>query len=289
MEVRNHWIEEIKHTQTSNLSPGTITPRFIVMHYTAGWSGAASRDWLMGEAGGHPTSRVSAHVVVDQNGTAWQIAPFNRRTWHAGPSRYGSTTDLNNHSIGIEFANVGWLRRVSATELEDHTGRRITEERAASRGYIEAAHSRVGSGSFCWPTYPARQIEVGLAITAALIAKYQIEAILTHEEIDTRGWKTDPGPAFPMRNFIDLLGHGGPVPVPTRFVVAATRLNLRAGPSSEAERMDPPGSLPRHTIVDVLREQGAWRFIEVVEAPGDAPGISPGLRGWVHREYLDPA
>lgn len=292
MQVKNHWIEDIRHTTTSNLGTGRIAPRFIVTHYTTGWSGETSRNWLQGAAGGQPASRVSAHVVIDTNGGAWQIAPFNRATWHAGPSFHAGISGLNEHSIGLEFANPGWLRPAGAEQWVDDYGHRRTTRQLEDRGgFIEAPYPRAGSGRFAWPLYPEAQIATGLAIAAALMAAYRIEAVLTHEEIDTRGWKTDPGPAFPHRAFADLLGEA--TPGPQLWRVTATRLNLRGGPAELAERIDPPGVLPRGTEVQVLGAEGVWRYVEVKALAADAaasfPGLVVGLRGWAHGRYLEPA
>ena len=207
MDVRNHRIADIWYGQTSNLSSGTITPTVICNHYTTGWSGAGSRDWLMGAAGGTANRGSSAHLVIDRDGTAWQIAPFNRRTWHAGPSRYGTLRNLNSHSIGIELVNPGWLKSDGHGGWVDSYGkRRSSDELEAFGGYMLASHGRIGSGTFAWPLYTEAQIDVTRAIIAALIDKYGIRAIVTHEEIDSRGWKTDPGPAFPHDSFVEMLG-----------------------------------------------------------------------------------
>jgi N-acetylmuramoyl-L-alanine amidase len=292
MEVRNHRIDEIWHAQTSNLSPGTITPTVLVTHYTTGWSDTANRDWLLGRQGGHPGSEVSAHVVVGRDGTAWQIAPFNRRAWHAGPSRFGSLTDLNTHSIGIEFCNPGWLKPNGANRWVDYHGnRRSSDELEDYGGFIESPHPRVGSATYAWPLFTDAQVAKGLEIARAIVAKYDIRAVVTHEEIDTRGWKTDPGPAFEQhqRAFVDLLDSGEAEPARV-YAVNATRLNLRGGPGTGYDTIDPPGHLPRGTRVTIIRQDGNWGFVEVsdLSQATDSPaGLAVGLRGWVNRDYLD--
>lgn len=154
MEVKNHRIDEIWYKTSSNLSGGKITPRFIVNHYTAGWNGAGARDWLLGAAGGTSNSNSSAHVIIDRDGKAWQIANFNRRAWHAGPSRYGSVDDLNTHSIGLEFVNTGFMKSDGAGAWIDSGGRRMTEQQLNdSGGFVIAPHSIVGSGTYAWPAY----------------------------------------------------------------------------------------------------------------------------------------
>src|SRR5690554_2752601 len=87
MDIKNHRIDEIWYKQSSNIG-GTIAPTMIVTHYTTGWSGAGSRDWLLGSAGNTANTGSSAHVVIDRDGKAWQLVPFNRKAWHAGPSRH---------------------------------------------------------------------------------------------------------------------------------------------------------------------------------------------------------
>ncbi len=288
MDIRNHRIDDIWFGQTSNLS-GThrnISPKFIVTHYTTGWDGASSRDWLMGAAGGTSNTDSSAHVVIDRDGTAWQIAPFNRRAWHAGPSRYGSLSDINSHGVGLEFVNPGWLKPDGNGGWVDYFGnRRTTQDLNNFGGFELAPHPRVGSATYAWPLYTEAQLATGRAIALALIDKYPIQAIITHEEIDTRGWKTDPGPAFPQSAFIDLLGEDSTDDI--LYAVNATRLNIRGGATTGAERIDPPGSLPQDTTVKIIRAEAGWAFIEVVHPTGNEPGLEAGLRGWVSMTYLD--
>lgn len=166
----------LRHTKSSNLGSGTISPRFVVLHYTTGWSATGSRNWLMGAAGGTSNSGSSAHVVIDVDGTAWQIVAFNRRVWHAGPSRCGATENLSAHSIGLELLNPGWLRKTGHDRWTDYFGNRRTDENLQDLGgYVLAPHQRIGSGDFAWPFFPAPQIERGLSIARAICAKYQIE------------------------------------------------------------------------------------------------------------------
>jgi N-acetylmuramoyl-L-alanine amidase len=50
---------------------------------------------------------VSAHYLVGRDGSVWQLVDESARAWHAGESRWGSLTDLNSASIGIELDNSG--------------------------------------------------------------------------------------------------------------------------------------------------------------------------------------
>lgn len=50
--------------------------------------------------------KVSAHYLIDRDGTAWQLIPENRMAWHAGKSRMpepDKREKVNFFSIGIEL------------------------------------------------------------------------------------------------------------------------------------------------------------------------------------------
>lgn len=284
MRIENHKISGLWYGQSSNLGVRREKPPIIiVLHYTTGWNGKASRDWLMGEAGGTTNRGSSAHMVIDRDGMAWQIAPFDRSAWHAGPSRYGELQGLNSHSVGIEFVNAGWMKPNGLGDYIDAYGRRMND-RALKKagGYMLAPHRRVGSGAFAWPLYPEAQIATGLEIVQALIAAYPIAAIVSHEEIDTRGWKTDPGPAFPMMRFQALMGEAADRE--EAYVVTAGRLNLRGGPGTGYEKIVPPSVLLRGTRLKLLQREGGWAFV----APENADGEEGAIRGWVHSTYIAP-
>lgn len=284
MRITNHRIPGIWHGQTSNLGAAREKPPIIiVLHYTAGWNAKASRNWLMGKAGGTANRGSSAHIVIDRDGAAWQIAPFNRTAWHAGPSRYGTLEGINHYSVGIEFANVGWLKPNGLGDFVDAYGKRFSPRMLEKAGgYMLAPHARVGSGEFAWQSYPEAQLLTGLDVVQALVNAYPIQAIVSHEEIDTRGWKTDPGPAFPMERFRMLLGEAKDRE--PAMVVTAGRLNLRGGPGAGYEKIVPPGTLLKGTHVKVLGRDGAWVFV----APEAADGREGALRGWVHGAYIAP-
>lgn len=74
----------------------------IVLHYTAMQSATGARDWLC-----NPASGVSAHYVLDRDGTCWQLVLEEMRAWHAGPGAWGGIDEINSRSIGIEIVNTG--------------------------------------------------------------------------------------------------------------------------------------------------------------------------------------
>jgi len=115
LRVVNHRLHKgilpVQYNPTPNLSAGTISPRLIVIHYTGTNSDGSALNWLT-----QKNSGVSAHLLISKAGQVWQLAPFNRRAWHAGKSYYSgrgtgtqnfTTSDVNSHSIGIELTGTG--------------------------------------------------------------------------------------------------------------------------------------------------------------------------------------
>lgn len=77
-------------------------PSLVVIHYTAMKSAEAARVRLCdGQA------EVSAHYLVDYDGTVFSLVEEAARAWHAGAGQWGGITDVNSHSIGIELQNDG--------------------------------------------------------------------------------------------------------------------------------------------------------------------------------------
>jgi N-acetylmuramoyl-L-alanine amidase len=74
----------------------------LVLHYTGMQSAAAALDRLC-----DPAAQVSAHYVVEEDGTLWRLVPEARRAFHAGVSCWHGESSLNHVSIGIEIVNPG--------------------------------------------------------------------------------------------------------------------------------------------------------------------------------------
>ena len=82
---------------------GGQRPRLVVLHYTALPDAAASRARLC-----DPVHEVSSHWLVDLDGSVEALVDESRRAWHAGVGSWGSVTDVNSASIGIELQNFGY-------------------------------------------------------------------------------------------------------------------------------------------------------------------------------------
>ena len=83
-------------------APNVRPINMLVLHYTGMQSAAAALDRLC-----DPEARVSAHYVVEEDGTLWRLVPETRRAFHAGVSCWQGENDLNWVSIGVEIVNPG--------------------------------------------------------------------------------------------------------------------------------------------------------------------------------------
>ncbi len=74
----------------------------LILHYTGMPSAAEAIARLLS-----PEAEVSAHYLVDEDGTILRLVPEERRAWHAGVSSWRGRSDINDVSIGIELVNPG--------------------------------------------------------------------------------------------------------------------------------------------------------------------------------------
>lgn len=148
----SHW-----HTPNTEARIGCDQPSMVVLHYTGMETAEAALARLC-----DPVAKVSAHWVIDVDGTVHQLADESLRCWHAGVSCWGGVTDNNSRSIGIEIVNPGhWL------------------------GYHP---------------FPAVQMAAVQRVLTAALARWQIDPALVvgHADIaPTR--KIDPGEKFDWR------------------------------------------------------------------------------------------
>ncbi len=74
----------------------------LVIHYTGMETAGAALARLC-----DPAAKVSAHYVIDEDGTVYRLVAEDRRAWHAGVSCWHGDRDVNSRSIGIELVNPG--------------------------------------------------------------------------------------------------------------------------------------------------------------------------------------
>lgn len=109
--------------------------------------------------------QVSAHLLIRRDGFTQQFVPLNRRAWHAGQSCFQGRERCNDFSIGIELEGTDDL------PFSDHQYERLIQLTRLIQTH-----------------YPS--------ITR--------ERITGHSDI-APGRKTDPGPCFEWRRYLEQL------------------------------------------------------------------------------------
>lgn len=265
-QIISHRLRDVPYIEAAYIRQ-EIRPQFVVVHYTAGYTAQSAIDTFRRAGAG-----VSAHLVLDRDGKLTQMVPFNRLAAHAGPSVYQGVQGLNAHSIGIEIVNIGWARKRADGKLIDSYGN-VVPDRLDPESWIAAPNSRVGSGMLYWQPYTKEQLDVCAEIIRALIPVYNLKAAVTHEEIDTRGWKTDPGPAFPMSRMRALFRAAEQDEVVgLTYTVKPEALNLREGPGVQ---FSPIAILRRGERVRAISEDSGWTQVD-----------ASGRVGWVRRDLV---
>jgi len=74
----------------------------LVLHYTGMLTGAAALSRLS-----DPAAKVSAHYLIDEDGTVYRLVAEEKRAWHAGVANWRGVSDINGRSVGIELVNPG--------------------------------------------------------------------------------------------------------------------------------------------------------------------------------------
>jgi N-acetylmuramoyl-L-alanine amidase len=133
--------------------------KFIILHYTDVPNAEHALHLLQS-----PEKQVSAHYLVDEDGTVMKLVDEDRRAWHAGKSYWAGEEDINSCSIGIELQNPGH--------------------------------------QFGYEPYFDEQLDALKALCKAIMARHKIlpHNVLAHSDI-APARKLDPGELFPWREF----------------------------------------------------------------------------------------
>ena len=115
LSIKNHLIEKADYFKSPNQSDRSENIDLIVIHCISLPEGSFNND--------NPTKlflneldfekhdsfksleglKVSAHILIERNGSLIQFVPFNKCAWHAGQSNYAGRDRCNEFSIGIEL------------------------------------------------------------------------------------------------------------------------------------------------------------------------------------------
>jgi N-acetylmuramoyl-L-alanine amidase len=127
----------------------------VVLHYTGMQTASEALARLC-----DPVAEVSAHYLIDEDGTVTRLVDEENRAWHAGRSYWRGITDINSASVGIELANPGH--------------------------------------EFGYRPFPKPQIEALLPLLADIVKRHDIPRanVVGHSDI-APARKEDPGELFP--------------------------------------------------------------------------------------------
>ena len=111
-----------------------------------------------------PDAKVSAHYLIDEDGTPHRLVDEDERAWHAGVAFWRGNTNINARSVGIELVNPG----------HEH-GYRL---------------------------FPEAQIEAALTLSVDIVGRHNIPArnVVGHSDVAPQR-KTDPGEFFDWARF----------------------------------------------------------------------------------------
>ena len=147
----------VRHRPSPNANDRRTAVSMLVLHYTGMRDAAVALERLV-----DPSSGVSAHWLVDEDGEVTSLVPEARRAWHAGAARWQGIRDVNSASVGIEIVNPG------------HAGG--------------------------LPAFPARQMDAVAELSRDVLARHGIRQrhVLGHSDVAPLR-KQDPGELFDWR------------------------------------------------------------------------------------------
>lgn len=209
----------------------------LVLHYTGMQTAEAAVARLC-----DPDARVSAHYVVDEDGSILRLVAEERRAWHAGKGVWQGETDCNTASIGVELVNPGH--------------------------------------EFGYRDFPEAQIGAVISLVSDIRSRWTIPdaRIIGHSDL-APDRKQDPGERFPWKRLASV-GHGLWFE-PARERIAALGaplavgdeglgvIVLRAGLHRLGYGLQPGGDYDEATRLTVEAFQRHWR-------PGQVDGVADG-------------
>lgn len=137
-------------------------PNIVVIHHTAQDSvGQTLKTFTL------ERTQVSAHYVIGKNGEIYHMLNDLYRAWHGGSGQWGSNTDLNSSSIGIELDNNGFeefspLQIISLMELLSDLKSKYKIPAANFIGHSDIAPTRKNDPNRTFPWKELAQAGYGL-------------------------------------------------------------------------------------------------------------------------------
>ena len=228
---------DVRDAPSPNFDNRRSPPDMLVLHYT----GMRTADEAVARLR-DPEAKVSAHYVVDEDGSILRLVAEERRAWHAGKGVWQGETDCNAASIGIEIVNPGH--------------------------------------EFGYRGFPEVQIDAVIRLIGDIRSRWTIPdaRIIGHSDLAPER-KQDPGERFPWKR---LAGEGHGLwfePAPERIEALGAPLGvgdeglgvivLRAGLHRLGYGLPPGGDYDEATKLTVEAFQRHWR-------PAKVDGVADG-------------
>jgi len=126
-------------------------PNIVVIHHTA----QNSVDQTL-KTFTLKRTQVSSHYVIGRNGEVYHMLNDLYRAWHAGNGQWGSNTDINSASIGIELDNNGFeafspMQMASLLELLEDLKTKYNIPTANFIGHSDIAPTRKNDPNRTFP------------------------------------------------------------------------------------------------------------------------------------------
>lgn len=227
----------LRELPSPNFDSRRAPPDMLVLHYTGMESAQAAISRLC-----DPQAKVSAHYVVDEDGSILRLVPEERRAWHAGQGSWQGEADCNAASIGIEIVNPGH--------------------------------------DFGYRDFPEPQLAAVVELISDIRSRWTIPngRIIGHSDL-APARKQDPGELFPWKR-LAAEGHGlWFEPAPERISALGAPLGpgddglgvivLRAGLHRLGYALQPGGDFDEETRLAVTAFQRHWR-------PAQVDGVADG-------------
>lgn len=144
-----------------NDRPSDAPIDMLVVHYTGMQNCAAALERLC-----DPGAGVSAHYLIEEDGTVHRLVDEDKRAWHAGVAWWRGAMDVNGRSIGIELVNPGH--------------------------------------EFGYQAFPDAQMDALTALGQSILKRHPIPPrnVVGHSDVAPRR-KTDPGELFDWKRLAD--------------------------------------------------------------------------------------
>ena len=116
------------HRHLGRLMPvGALVPQGVTVHYTADRDLDRTITALAARGLGY-------HLVIDRDGAAHQVVPFNGSVWHAGKAVWGSVSPNRGH-VSVALLSWGELEELAPGAYQTWNGKVIpTADVAVRRG-----------------------------------------------------------------------------------------------------------------------------------------------------------